>query len=88
MKKAISTGALVCALTFTTATAGFAEGPETHMSRDQVKQAMMVSTQSSGPVSSAGSAQGSLPPTAIILGMLVVLTIAVTRGSGMMYYPT
>ncbi|UYV36358.1 hypothetical protein N4R57_15235 [Rhodobacteraceae bacterium D3-12] len=44
--------------------------------------------QSSDPASASASAQGSLPPTAIVLGLLVVLTIAVTRGNGMMYYPS
>lgn len=88
MQKPISTLALVSALTLSSASSGLAEGPETHMSRDQIKSAMLLSTQSSGPASASASAQGSLPPTAIVLGLLVVLTIAVTRGTGMMYSPT
>ena len=91
MRKTVTATALACALSLSTVTSSLAEGPEANMSRDQVKSAMLVSTQGSfgvsGPSSGpASSVQGSLSPVVIVLGLLVVLTIAATRGGGHWYY--
>ena len=91
MKKTITASAVAIALSFATATAPLAQGRETNMSRDQEAQAM-ISTQGSlpgsGPSSAPGSsAVGSVPPTALILGLVVVLWIAVSSGRHM-YYPS
>jgi hypothetical protein len=90
MKKTVSAAALACALSLATAAAPLAQGREANMSQDQVKMAM-ISTQGSlpgsGPSSAGSSAVGSVSPVPLILGLMVIITIAATRG-GMYYYPS